>query len=122
MAWRSKHFAVTEKARKVASLEAMVIDCEFMASELARQIATEERRTGVRDPAHIGYSTFARATAQRRANLETSVASLRTKLTLARREQEEAKAELLALEPLETRDTNQQRREVNRTIADARPN
>jgi len=37
---RSKHFEVTEKARKVASLEMMVIDLEYMAMVLARQIST----------------------------------------------------------------------------------
>ena len=65
----SKRFEVAEKARKVASLEAMIMQFEQIAAELARQIAFEEKRSGVHDPTSILYSTFANATAQRRANL-----------------------------------------------------
>jgi hypothetical protein len=120
--WRSKGFEVTEKARKVASLETMVIDFQHMALELARQISAEEERTGVKNSAHIAYSTLAKATALRRANLLTSAADLRAKLDTARRELEAAEAELRALEPVETRNTDRQRRKIGRTDVDARPN
>ena len=119
--WRSKRFEITEKARKVASLEAMVIDFEHMALELARQISAEEERTGVKNPAHVAYSTLAKATALRRANLLNSAADLRAKLDMARRELEEAEAELRGLEPAETRDADRQLRKIDRTAADARP-
>ena len=69
-------FDVTEKARKVASLEAMVIDFEHMALELTRQISSEEEYTHVKDPAHVAYSTFAKATRLRRTKLLDSVADL----------------------------------------------
>jgi len=119
---RAMRFDVTEKARKVASLEAMVIDFEHMALELTRQISSEEEYTHVKDPAHVAYSTFAKATRLRRTKLLDSVADLHAKLDLARRELEVAEAELRALEPAETRDANRQLPNVDRTVADARPN
>jgi hypothetical protein len=103
-ALRAKRFEATEKARKVALLEAMIRDFEGMAADLSRQIAAEEERTGVKDPVHFAYSTFAKAAAQRRSNLETSVGDLREKLDVARKEHEEALAELGKLEPADDRD------------------
>jgi multidrug resistance efflux pump len=108
IAWHSKCFEVSEKARKVASLEAMVKQLEGIASELAQQIAVEEARCRNHDPTNVLYSTLAIATAQRRANLLKSVVDLRAKLFIAKREHERAKAELLALEPVDLRDANQQ--------------
>ena len=101
---RSKRFDVAERARKVASLEATIRDFELMASDLSRQIATEEDRTGVRDQAHFAYSTFAKAAAQRRANLLISVADLKVQLGAAMRDYEEAALALKRLEPSEERD------------------
>jgi flagellar export protein FliJ len=103
-ALKAKRFEATEKARKVASLESMIRDFELMASDLSRQIAAEEERTGVKDPAHFAYSTFAKAAAQRRGNLLASVADLKAKLEAARRDHEEAAAELSKLEPADDRD------------------
>ena len=107
-ALRLKRFEAAEKARKVASMETMVLDLEQVAADLARQIAAEEERTGIKDPAHFAYSTFAKAAAQRRANLLTSVADLRAKLDSAKREYEEALLELGKLEPSEIRDGDRQ--------------
>jgi len=101
-----RRFDASEKARKVASIETMILDFEHMAADLSRQIAAEEERTGVRDPAHFAYSTFAKAAALRRANLLTSVADLRSKLEAARREHENALMELKKLEPIESRDAD----------------
>src|SRR5665648_590402 len=58
-ALRLKRFAADEKQRKVADLEHMIREFDGMASDLDRQIKAEEDRTGVRDPAHFAYSTFA---------------------------------------------------------------
>jgi hypothetical protein len=102
-ALKAKRFEATEKARKVASLEAMILDFEMMAADLARQIVAEEERTGAKDPAHFSYSTFAKAAAQRRGNLLTSVADLRAKLDAAKRAHEDAALELSKLEPVEDR-------------------
>jgi hypothetical protein len=98
---RTKRFEVAEKARKVASLENTIRDFENLASDLARQIANEEDRTGIRDQAHFAYSTFAKAAAQRRANLLTSIEDLKVKLEAARRDHEEALLALKLLEPVD---------------------
>jgi hypothetical protein len=101
---RAKRFEVAESARKVASLETTIRDFESLAAELARQIANEEDRTGIRDQAHFAYSTFAKAAAQRRANLLTSVDDLKVKLAAAQREHDDAVAALKRLEPPEERE------------------
>ncbi len=113
---RAKRFDAAEKARKVSSLDSMVRDFETMALDLSRQIAAEEDRTGVKDPAHFAYSTFAKAAAQRRGNLMTSIADLKAKLDTARRDHEEAASELRTLEPVEDRD-RLLRKADNRAVA-----
>jgi flagellar export protein FliJ len=110
---RLRRFEASEKARKAASIETMILDFEHMAADLSRQIAAEEERTGVRDPAHFAYSTFAKAAALRRSNLLTSVADLRVKLDAARQEHEEAVMELRKVEPIESRDSDRQLRKSN---------
>lgn len=107
---RAKRFEVAEKARKAEDLEAMIRDFEGMAADLARQIAAEEDRTGIKDPAHFAYSTFAKAVVQRRDNLMTSVEDLRAKLELARRDHEAAQEELQRLEAVEPRETDRSSR------------
>ena len=103
-ALRAKRFEAAEKARKVASLEMMIRDFETMVSELSRQIGVEEERTGIKEPAHFAYSTFAKAAAQRRANLMVSVTDLKIKLDDAKRDHEDAASELTKLEPADDRD------------------
>ena len=98
-ALRLKRFELTEKARKVASMEAAVTDFEHMASDLMRQISAEEERTGVRDCTHFAYSTFAKSARLRRSNLLVSVADLRLKLDTAKREHAQVVSELSKLEP-----------------------
>jgi flagellar protein FliJ len=105
-ALKLKRFEAAEKARKVSSLETMILDFEHMAADLARQVAAEEERTGIKDAAHFAYSMFAKAAAQRRSNLLTSVLDLKAKLEVARRDHEEAAAELRKLEPIDTRDSD----------------
>ena len=103
-ALRVKRFEVSEKARTVVSMESMISDFERMANDLARQIAAEEERTGVRDTSHFAYSTFAKAASLRRMNLLNSVADLRAKLDAAKREHEEMANELSKLEPVAARE------------------
>ena len=95
---RLNHFEVGEKARKVASLEAMIREFENVAFDLAQQIAAEEQRTGNRDTKHVAYSTFATAAASRRRNLLTSVVDLKSKLEAAKQELDEATRALRHLE------------------------
>jgi len=103
-ALRLKRFEVSEKARTVVSMESMIGDFERMAHDLARQIAAEEERTGIKDTSHFAYSTFAKAASLRRMNLLNSVTDLRAKLDAARREHEEMATELSKLEPVTTRE------------------
>ena len=63
----------------------MIRDFDNMAVELAQQIAAEEERTKIKDPGHVAYSMFAKATASRRHNLLTSVADLKSKRNAAKR-------------------------------------
>ncbi len=112
---RAKRFEVAEKARKAEDLEAMIRDFEGMASDLARQIAAEEDRTGIKDPAHFAYSTFAKAVVQRRDNLMISVEDLRAKLELARRDHETAQEELQRLEAAEPRESERSRHKPDRS-------
>jgi flagellar FliJ protein len=111
-ALRAMQINVIQKSRKVASLEAMVIDFQHMALELTRQISAEEERTGVKDPADIVYSTLAQATTQRRTNLLNSVADLRIRLDAARRELGEAEVGLCTLAPTERHDPDRQLRNI----------
>ena len=89
-ALRLKRFEADEKARKVAELEHMIREFETMATDLDRQIAAEETRTGVKDPAHFAYSTFAKSASQRRDNLRASADGLKAKLEAAQKERDDA--------------------------------
>lgn len=89
-ALRAKRFEVDEKARKAADLEHMIREFETMAADLSRQIHAEEDRTGVKDPSHFAYSTFAKSANQRRENLLASAAELRAKFEAALKERDEA--------------------------------
>lgn len=115
---RLKRFETSEKARKVASIETMILDFEHMVLDLSRQITAEEERTGIKDAAHFAYSTFAKAAALRRSNLQTSIADLRVKLDAARREHEDAAVELRKLEPvIEARDADRMARKPDSASA-----
>jgi hypothetical protein len=103
---RSKRFEAAEKARKAGDLEMMIRDFENMAVDLNRQITAEEDRTGVKDPAHFSYSTFAKAVTQRRDNLMISIEDLRVKLDAARREHDECVEDLHRLEATEPRESD----------------
>lgn len=118
-ALKLKRFEADEKQRKVADIEAMIHEFEQMASDLERQITSEEERTGVRNEAHFAYSTFARAAAQRRDNLRASVADLRAKLESAVATRDEALAELGTASSAEERGTDRGRR-ADRDAGDAR--
>jgi len=114
---RLRRFAADEAARKVADLEQMIREFQNIALDLERQIASEEDRTGVRDRNHFAYSTFAKAAAQRRENLQTSIGDLEVKLDAARREAEDAKAAAEQLTPIERGDGGRMRRKSERRSA-----
>jgi flagellar protein FliJ len=118
-ALKLKRFEAEEKQRKVADIEAMIHEFEQMATDLDRQIASEEERTGIRNEAHFAYSTFARAASQRRDNLRASVADLREKLEQAVAVRNEAVAELEIAASAEERGGDRSRR-MDRDASDAR--
>lgn len=103
-ALRAKRFELAEKARKADDLVAMIRDFESMAGDLDRQIMAEEERTGVKDPAHFSYSTFAKAAALRRDKLLVSVADLKSQYEVASAAHQLARESLDALEADEARD------------------
>ena len=113
-ALRLKRFEADEKARKVADLEHMIREFENMAADLDRQIRAEEDRTGVKDPAHFSYSTFAKSASQRRDNLRTSVEGLRQKLEAAQRERDEALEQVTRADTPITRTELRSRRRAER--------
>jgi hypothetical protein len=87
-------FEAARRARLVDSLQTLLLEFERKVLELTNEIAVEETLTGVRNPASIGYSTFARATALRRAKMLNSIEALKIRLKDARRHHGDAVAEL----------------------------
>lgn len=112
--FKLKRFEADEKARKVAGMEQMIRDFESMVNDLDRQIQAEEDRTGVRDPMHFAYSTFAKAAAVRRGNLRQSIDNLRLQLESAVRERDEVMAGLTRTDEVEARDMMRPRRRAER--------
>jgi|SRR6476620_4460975 flagellar export protein FliJ len=106
---RLKRFQVDEKRRRVAQIEMMIADFGRMASDLEREIATEEQRAGITDKAHFAYPTYARAAMQRKENLLRSAEELKGQLEDARRELEEAFQELKKFEVLDDREQARER-------------
>jgi len=113
-ALRLKRFEADEKARKVADLEHMIREFENMAADLDRQIRAEEERTGIKDPAHFAYSTFAKSASLRRDNLRTSADGLKAKLEAAQRERDEALEQVARADTPETRAELRSRRRPDR--------
>jgi flagellar protein FliJ len=114
-ALRLKRFEADEKARKVADLEHMIREFENMAADLDRQIRAEEDRTGIKDPAHFAYSTFAKSASLRRDNLRTSADGLKAKLEIAQRERDDALEQVSRADTPETRAELRSRRRPDRT-------
>ncbi len=106
---RLKRFQSDEKRRRVAQIEAMIGEFGRMVSELDREIAGEEQRSGNSDPSHFAYSTYARAARTRRDNLQNSANELHEQLAAANAELEEARAELQKVESLDGREKGMER-------------
>jgi flagellar protein FliJ len=106
---RLKRFQLEEKRRRVRQIELMVAEFARMSAELDREIANEEKRAGIADPRHFAYPTYARAASARRDNLKSSIAELTAQLEEAKAAQDEAQAELVKVEALESRDKGAER-------------
>ncbi len=101
---RLKRFQVEEKRRRVRQIEMMVAEFTRMIGDLEREIANEEKRAGISDPAHFAYPTYARAAIGRRDNLKSSIAELAVQIEDAKSALEEALAELQKYESLDGRE------------------
>src|SRR5262245_36327910 len=98
---RRKQFEAREKERMVVLFSNMIHDCDKLIVGLDRQIAAEEDRTRIKDTGHPQYSFFAKATAERRQNLLSSVAQVKSMLDVARREVREVKEQLRDFNPIQ---------------------
>jgi flagellar protein FliJ len=101
---RLKKFQLDERRRKVAQIEAMIADFRRMATDLDREIAAEQDRAGIHDPAHFAYPTYAKAAIVRRENLKRSADELTVQLEDAKIDLQEGFEELKKVELLDERD------------------
>lgn len=106
---RLKKFQVDEKRRKVAQIEAMIAEFDRMVADLEREIQAEQDRTGIHDPAHFAYPTYAKAAIARRDNLRRSAQELAGQLDEARAALQESFEDLKKVELLDERDQMRER-------------
>src|SRR5258708_39549888 len=106
---RLKKFQVDEKRRKVAQIEAMIAEFDRIGGDLDRDIKAEQDRTGIHDPAHFAYPTYAKAAMQRRENLKRSSDELKVQLEEAKAALGEAFEEMKKVELLDERDQMRER-------------
>jgi flagellar FliJ protein len=106
---RLKKFQVDEKRRKVAQIEGMIAEFERMAGDLDREILVEQERSGIHDPGHFAYPTYAKAAMSRRDNLRRSAQELKDQLDAAKAALGEAFEELKKVELLDERDQIRER-------------
>jgi flagellar protein FliJ len=101
---RLKKFQLDEKRRKVAQIEAMIADFQRMATDLDREILSEQERAGISDPGHFAYPTYAKAAISRRENLKRSADELVVQLDEAKLALQECFEDLKKVELLDERD------------------
>ncbi|MDR6758915.1 flagellar export protein FliJ [Mycoplana sp. BE70] len=101
---RLKEFQVKEKRRQLSQLQMMMSEFERMSKELESQIAIEEKKSGISDPSHFAYPTFAKAARQRADNLLVSIRELKVQQDAAELALEEVEAEYAKATALEERD------------------
>lgn len=102
---RLKEFQVKEKRRQLSQLQMMMSEFERMSKELESQIAIEEKKSGISDPSHFAYPTFAKAARQRADNLLVSIRELKVQQDAAELALEEVEAEYAKAAALEERDS-----------------
>jgi flagellar export protein FliJ len=88
----------------------MIAEFERMANDLDREIRVEQDRSGIHDPTHYAYPTYAKAALARRDNLRHSAEELRTQLAEAKVALEEACDERRKVELLGERERNAEAR------------
>jgi flagellar FliJ protein len=114
---RLKRFQAEEKRRHFVQIETMIADFERMATDLDREIAAEQQRSGISDPNHFAYPTYARAAATRRDNLKRSADELKQQLDEAREALDAAMDELRKVEALGERERTEAPVEIARAGA-----
>ncbi len=77
---RLKRFQVDDKRLRVMQIKATIAEFDNMAAALDHEIEVEQKRTGVNDPTHVAYSTYAKAALARRDNLKRSAEELKAQL------------------------------------------
>ena len=101
---RLKEFQVNEKRRQLQQLQMMMSEFDRMTKDLESQIVVEEKKSGISDPNHFAYPTFAKAARQRADNLQVSIRELKVQEESAELALEEAEAEFAKASALEERD------------------
>jgi flagellar protein FliJ len=87
----------------------MIGEFERISSDLERDIKIEQDRSGIHDPGHFAYPTYARAAIQRRDNLKRSAHDLKIQLEDAKASLSEAFEEMKKVELLDERDQMRER-------------
>ena len=108
---RLKKFQVEERRRRVAQIEGMISEFERISGDLERDIKIEQDRSGIHDPGHFAYPTYAKAAMQRRENLRRSADELKVQLDDAKASLGEAFEEMKKVELLDERDQARERAE-----------
>lgn len=101
---RLRHFQVEDKTRQLTQIDLMIGEFTRMSDELDAQIRIEEQRSGISDPSHFAYPTFAKAARQRRDNLAVSIRDLKVKRQGAVDALADAEEQLKKAQALENRD------------------
>jgi chaperonin cofactor prefoldin len=101
---RLKEFQVNEKRRQLQQLQMMMSEFERMMKDLESQIVVEEKKSGISDPNHFAYPTFAKAARQRADNLQVSIKELKMQEEALEQSLEEMQAEYARAAALEERD------------------
>lgn len=103
---RLHRFHVEEKRRQVGDIEMMMADFRRKQDDLDQQIAYEEQKTGVSDPANFNYSMTAKSIRNRRENLLATIDDLQAQLDRAHEAVAEEESELRKVELLAEKDAN----------------
>ncbi len=103
---RLHRFHVEEKRRQVGDIEMMMADFRRKQDDLDQQIAYEEQKTGVSDPANFNYSMTAKSIRKRRENLLATIEDLQAQLDRANEAVAEEESELRKVELLAEKDAS----------------
>lgn len=101
---RQNEFLVNEKQRQLSQIDMMLADIERMAAELEFQIVSEEKKSGITDPTHFAYPTFAKAARTRADNLLGSIQELKNQQEAAMEVLQDAEKNLEKAQALEGRE------------------